>query len=681
MNTDGTTVADPVPAQRTLGDRLRRVRAATFVGRGAELGLFREALHRPDPSAGFAVLYIWGTGGIGKSALLRRFGDEAETAGRTVVRVDARAIDRSPHGFREAAADALRPGRVLLVDTFEAGQGLEGWFWDAFLPGLPADVLVVVASRQPPDANRSLDPEWSAAVRVAHLGELSEADAATLLGHRGVAGDLARTLYAFAGGNPLALVLAAEVTARGGSGGTTGWTPHETALKTLLDRLVGHLPSATHRRALEICAHALVTREDLLRSLFGERGAELFAWLRDQPFIEAGPHGLQPHDLVREMLIADLRWRDPQEWRAMHNQLRPYFIDAALNAVEPDVLPSQMALKYLHRHGDTMAKYITWRGRGEVYEDAYRDGDREAVLRLAEQVDGPTEAALIDYWLGRQPEGFRVCRRPGSDEPVAFAGWLRLTAPDPQENATDPLIGEIWEHAQKTRAPRPGAKLAVQRFVNVGKPYAEPDAISDLLYMRGSAVCMREPDLAWTYLVVPDADSWATAFEHVGHERLTGALSGVFAHDWVAVPVRPWLDLMQDRLINGTAPAPQRGTPAPPSRPDFDRAVRDLLRGWHHRPSVEANPLINTPLAGDGPPADRSEKLRAAVEEAVDTMQGTSRGDKLHRTLAVTFFHGSLTQEAAAERLGIAFGTYRHRLTAAIAAVTEELWHHATSLL
>jgi hypothetical protein len=156
-------------------------------------------------------------------------------------------------------------------------------------------------------------------------------------------------------------------------------------------------------------------------------------------------------------------------------------------------------------------------------------------------------------------------------------------------------------------------------------------------------------------------------------------LSSVFAHDWVAVPLHPWLDLMHDRLLNGPAPETRRPPSVPPARPDFERAVRDLLRGWHHQPTVESSPLINTRLAGDGPLAERLEQLRAAVEEAVDTMPGTARGDKLHRTLAVTFFHGSLTQEAAAERLGIAFGTYRHRLAAAVDHVTEQLWQRATN--
>ncbi|MEV6344027.1 ATP-binding protein [Actinoplanes sp. NPDC051851] len=667
------------PVRETLADRLRRVRAATFAGRDEEIALFRSALHRDGPVCGFAVLYIWGAGGVGKSALLRRLGDEAEAAGRVVVRVDAHSIERSPAGFAEATGEARKPGRILLIDTFEAGQGLEGWFWDDFLPGLPADTLVVVASRHQPDPTRSRDPEWSTAVHVLRLGELSRADAAELLRRRGVPASLGESLYAFAGGHPLALVLAAEVAGRNAAD-VGHWPPHEPAIKMLLDRLVGDLPSAGHRRALEICAHVMVTREDLLRSIFGERGAELFAWLREQPFIEAGRHGLRPHELVRDLLIADLRWRDPEEWRELQKQVRPYFVERALTATGPDMLTHVAALKYLHRYGDTLARFITWRGRGEVYEDAYRPEDRDAVLRMAGELDGPEGATLVDFWLRRQPEAFRVCRRPGFEEPVAYVCWLRLYHPDTLENATDPVIGDVWAHVLETAPPRPGTKVAVQRFINVrgGEPEVEP--LSDLLFMRGAALCMREPDLAWTYLLMPNPDFWEAAFDYLGHVRLTGDLAAAFAHDWQAIPVRPWLDTLQERLLHGPNAPSYRPAATVPSRPDFERAVRDLLRTWRHRPSVEANPLINTALGGEGPLADRVEALRGAVEEAVDAMQGTARGDKLHRTLAVTFFHGTLTQEAAAERIGVAFGTYRHRLAAAIDEVAEELWQRATGV-
>ncbi|WP_030440700.1 ATP-binding protein [Actinoplanes subtropicus] len=74
----------------TLADRVRRVRAATFVGLRREIELCRGSLHRPDPLTGFAVLHVWGPGGIGKSALLRRLVAEAELAGGTGTNPAAR---------------------------------------------------------------------------------------------------------------------------------------------------------------------------------------------------------------------------------------------------------------------------------------------------------------------------------------------------------------------------------------------------------------------------------------------------------------------------------------------------------------------------------------------------------------------------------------------------------------
>ncbi|NJP31936.1 ATP-binding protein [Micromonospora thermarum] len=661
----------------TLADRLRQIRAATFVGRDDEIAMFRSALDRPAETAGFAVLYVWGPGGIGKSALLRRFADEAEAAGRDVTRVDGRMIERSPAGFERAAQAANLPGRVLLVDTFEACQGMEGWFWDTFLPGLPADALVVLASREPPDHRRRTDADWAAAVRLLPLANLSRAEAAALLLLRGVAEPLSDTLYAFTEGHPLALILAAEVASRH-DGEPERWTPHEPAIRTLLDRLVGNLPSAAHRRALEICAHVFVTREDLLREVFGEQAAELFAWLRDRPFIEAGPEGLRPHDLVRDLLIADLRWRDPGGWRVMHKQVSSYFVERALNAVGSQVLPTQLALNYLHRHGDVMAKYITWRGRGEVYEDAYRPSDREAVLRMAERMDGRPGAALVAHWVDRQPDAFRVCRLAGTGQTVAFVAWLRLAEPDETDIQVDPLVAAIWQHAREAGMPRPGNKIAVQRFVNIDGEHPTSSTTMDLIYMRGVAICLREPGLAGTYIHMPNPDYWAPVLEYVGHDRLSGDLSSVFVHDWTAMPVRPWLDMLQNRLLHGPEPAEHRPQLAPLTRAEFDRAVRDLLRTWRHRPSIAVNPLINSRLAGDDELAARVEKLRTAVEDAVDALQGTSRGDTLHRTLAATFFHGTHTQEEAAERLKVPFGTYRHRLSAAVDQVVEELWRRAT---
>ena len=666
-----TATYSGTPIRQTLADRMRTVRSSVFVGRDQEIAVFRSSLVRRCPTAEFVVLYVWGVGGVGKSALLRRFGDEAEASGRQVVRVDARLVDGSPAGLERVAAEALLPGRVLLVDNVDDLSGSQAWFWDRFLPDLPEDVLIVVAGRQPPDPGRCVDPEWAATVRAMPLGDLSRRDALRLLGLRGVPERLAGSLYALAGGHPLALLLAAELPGRDMIAGGGPWAPYEPAVKMLFDRLIGDPPTFEHRRALDICAHVLATREDLLRSVFGDQGAELFAWLRGLPIIEAGPYGIRPRELARELLVADLHWRDPDGWRAVYQQVRPYFLERASSTAPPQALPAVAALTYLHRYGDTGARFFSWRADDELVEDAYRDSDRKTVLALADELG---ERAVVAFWLDHQPRAFRVCRRRDTGVPVAFVCWLRLDRSDAAENAADPKIAAVWAHIEENGPLALGKKVAVQRFVHSGAEPG-PTPVCDLLGWRALATWLLERDLAWTYIVAPKSGAWAPALKYAGHTRLTGQLSSVFAHHWAAVPVPVWLESMQDRLLRGA----QEPVTAELSREDFSRAVRELLRCWRHRPSVENTPLLSTRLAGRGPAPDRVERVREVIEEAIDSLRGTPRGDKLHRTLAVTFFQGTVTQEAAAERLGLPFGTYRHRLSAGVEYVVERLWQRAAA--
>jgi hypothetical protein len=115
-----------VPHGDLLGRRLQAARDRAFVGRSEQLGLFRTALDG-DPASP-TVFYLHGPGGIGKSMLLRRFAAEAEADGRLVVEVDGRTVEPSPSAVEAEAAPSLVDDRaVLLIDTFERCQGLEGW--------------------------------------------------------------------------------------------------------------------------------------------------------------------------------------------------------------------------------------------------------------------------------------------------------------------------------------------------------------------------------------------------------------------------------------------------------------------------------------------------------------------------------------------------------------------------
>jgi hypothetical protein len=179
----------------------------------------------------------------------------------------------------------------------------------------------VIAGRKPPGSAWRADPAWRELLRVVSLRNLSPEDSRQYLHGCGV--DPARhdQLVELAHGHPLGLSLLTDVVVRGGEAAADPLTPD--LVGTLLRQFVEVAPSGLHRRALEVCALARVTTEALLREVLRlEDAHELFAWLRELSFVESGPEGVFPHDLTRDALEADLRWRDPDGYRRVFRGIR-----------------------------------------------------------------------------------------------------------------------------------------------------------------------------------------------------------------------------------------------------------------------------------------------------------------------------------------------------------------------
>jgi DNA-binding SARP family transcriptional activator len=339
-------------AAHPLAQRLQAARRRAFVGRARELAAFRSALD--DTGRPFTLLFVTGPGGIGKTSLLRRFADEAAEAGRVVVELDpARSGsdggECTPAAFEAAASRMLsdESGAVLLLDAFEYYQPLETWLREDFLPRLPLNSVVVFAGRARPAREWRSDPAWQEILEVVELAELSEGDARTLLSTRDVPECRHKSVFEFAGGNPLALSLLADVARRTEAGDTdvdADWAPSHEVIGTLADLLVGEAPSAEHRQALDVCALLPTTNEELLRAALPEVDtAALFAWLRDLPFIASGPHGVHPNDVVRAILDADLKWRDPERHQAMRGRVLDHLADARSDIGPQDVASSPVS--------------------------------------------------------------------------------------------------------------------------------------------------------------------------------------------------------------------------------------------------------------------------------------------------------------------------------------------------
>ncbi|MBP2193158.1 ATP-binding protein [Nocardia goodfellowii] len=659
-----------------FGDSLAVGRDRAFVGRQVELDAFRAQLTgRPG---GRPVHYLHGPGGIGKSTLLRRFAREAELAGRTVVEVDGRTVTPTPEGFLESAAAAVRdPAVVLLVDTFEKCQGLEGWLWERFLPRLPTGTIVIIAGRVAPDPVLTSDPGWADLLRVTALRNLAPDEAAEFLSVRRIPVTAQPALLGFTGGNPLALTLAAAVAAKSDAA-PIDWRPNQQTIATLLRRLVGDTPTLAHRRALEICAHSYITSESLLRALMGAQAADLFAWLRTQPFIESTDTGLFPHDVVREALEADLKWRDPEGFAEMHGSLRDFHLEQLCAAPESELLPRTGALIFLYRADRKMSDFNVFHEVGSVQDRPYVATQRERLLDMVRRTEGTGSAAIAAFWLDRQPEAFRVYHSTHTDEPVAFSAWLTLIGP--QGADIDPVVAAAWDHARAHGPLRAGEYMAVARYTVGPAAYQRPSAPTTLTQWRAVGEMIRGERLAWSFIVMRDDGYWNDHLGDVGWDRIASTPKvgdheyALFRHDWRALPPGAWLRKKTDTMLSGASMLD--GTIAGPdelvvlSRPEFDAAVREALRGLRKPAALADNPLNRSRLV-----VDSGKNLPELLTDAAQALLGERGGEKLHRAVNVSYFKGAPTQEVAAELLGLPFSTYRRHLATAVERMTDLLWH------
>ena len=503
-----------------------------FVGRERELATFRSALAEPERP--LTVLYLTGPGGIGKSSLLRRFAQEAREAEREVVTIDARSMECTPEAFLAHAGKALTGGHsVLLIDTFELYRPLEAWLREEFVPSLPLGTIVAFGSRRRPAPQWRNDPAWDDILEVIDVAELTDADAAALLASRGVPESHRRAVLDFARGNPLVLSLAAEAAVRSANeaDAAADWTPPHDVIGPLVTRLVGDAPTPEHRQALDVCARVHTTTETLLRTVLSspdiDSGA-IFTWLRDLPFMQSGPHGLYPHDVVRDILDADLRWRDPAGHRSIRDRILTH-IDRQLQALRESTDPDADSVTrhlcsnalYLQRDGFGRSAQFDGRRIGDVYEDAAYPWDRSALLDLAAHEGSAQFADIIEYWFDRRPEAFRVVRRADAKrELTGLLACIRLTRPRREDLKADPFADDAWAHVEHTAPPLPGEHLLLAHSA-WAKDQHDPTA--QVLGAHLMARLIRDQGLAWSFVVIKDFEAfYRTPYnpEHLRHDDI-----------------------------------------------------------------------------------------------------------------------------------------------------------------
>jgi hypothetical protein len=578
---------------------------------------------------------------------------------------------------------------VLLLDTFEAAVALEDWLRERFVPALPACALVVIAGRNAPEGAWRRDPGWGDLLRVVSLRNLGPDAARALLSSAGVTEQQQGWMLELSHGHPLALSLLIDVVSQ--RPGLADAAPLELeaapdVVGRLVESFVAGVPSPRHRRALECVAHARRTTAGLLGSVFGDReGEELFSWLRGVSFMEYGRDGVFPHDLARDVIDADLRWRDPAAYRELHLSVRRYVVEQVSASEGRERGRAIADLVFLHRGNPMAAALWDWKSLGEVYADRLRDGDADVIVSMVERFEGPESAVIAKHWLDRQPAGFWVFRGRGP-ELLGFSAQIALHEAGEQDFACDPAARAVWGHAQRSAPPRPGDEVLLARFLIDRDAYQAPSRSLNVVTLRSVQEWLGRPRLAWYYIAAADPESMAPLMDYIHFDRasdadfeVAGRHYGVFARDWRREGGVAWLERMAGRELGGGEPVPDLERQSAPelalSQQEFAVAVRRALRDVHRPGALATNPLVGTRVvrecAADVP---APEALRELLRQAVDAVRADARGEKLARALECTYLRPAPTQEAAAELLGLPFSTYRGHLTRGLERVADWLW-------
>jgi hypothetical protein len=677
-----------------LAERLRTARRRRFVGRSQECALFQMALSAPELP--FCVLHIFGPGGVGKTSLLQEFIHLSEQAEIPALYLDARNIEPTTESFErvwqeiQSSQPTSSPRQVLLLDTYELMAPLNDWLRDEFLPHLSEQTLVVLAGRHPPSAVWRTDPGWQDLLRILPLRNLNSDESRTYLSHRAIPQTQHQAVLDFTHGYPLALSLIVDVFAQTQQGIEFQPEAVSDVVKVLLERLIQEVPSHTHRMALEACALIRLTTETLLSRMLDLSDVhELFEWLRGLSFMEYGTRGIFPHDLAREVLIADLRWRNPDRYAELHQRARDYYTTRLQKTQGQEQHAVLFDYIFLHRDNPAVRPRFTWQEHSSLSTDTMKAEDQALLAKMVAQQEGEASAQLATYWFKRQPEGVLVFRN-AQQEPAGFVFKMALHQTTAEDRETDPATQAAWNYLQNHAPLRAEEEATLFRFWMAADTYQEVSPTQSLIFINFVQHHRLTP-VAYTFFACANPDFWAAMFAYADLARLPeadfevgGHSYGVYGHDWRVVPPKEWQALLAQREITASAQAIVPSTVSTPllvlSQPDFVEAVQEVLRSFTRPDVLHNHPLLQSRLVLErvGPQANKTERIIALqnlVQEAAESLQASPREAKGYRAVHHTYLHPAPTQEQAAEILDIPFSSFRRHLKTGMTRIAEILWH------
>lgn len=696
----------------SIGDRLRAARDRLFVGREEEIEQFRTALRAETRP--FNVLHVFGPGGVGKTELLLAFERVCRAHDVPAQYVDLRDVSPNPDAFRAALPGGIDPEAdegsilqdvgeegscaVLLLDSVDTVAALGDWLRSTFLPDLPENVIVVMAGRSEPAAEWRADPGWRPLVETLPLRNFDDEAGRALLDRRDVPDDQHETILRFTHGHPLATALVADLMEQRDEA-TFAPDRAPNVVKTVLARFIQEVPGPAHRATLEAASLVPNITEAVLRFLLEKPDAhDLFEWLRTLSFVRPSERGVVLHDLAREAIEADLRWRNPEWHETLHRRARQFYMNRLKDAPDRIVPDALSDFTFLLRDHPLIEPFYSrlqsqWSEADGLMEDTPSEEDWPNLLDMVADHEGDASARLAEHWFERQPQGVRVYR-DSSGDPAGFMLTLQLDAISDEARGVDPVVEAASQYLEAKAPLRSDERASLFRFWMARDQYQRVSPVQSLIFIRQVRHYLQTPHLAYTFIVCRDAEVWDPLFTYADMDALpnddvtVGAHTyTLYGHDWRARPPAQWLDrLAEQGFDRGDAAGREESQVLVLSRSDFEQALRDAMKNLHRADQLRDNPLLFsrfvTHAAGrDADEAERSDVLCTRLVETVEQLSADPRDEKYYRAVRRTYVQPAPTQEKAAEQLGVPFSTFRRHLNRGLDRVTDLLWEEEVGAL
>ncbi len=543
-------------------------RAADVIGRRAERAALLELIERDRP----LVVAVHGIAGIGKSALLAAFAEDARARGGAVVSMDCGGIEPTERGFlvaldhaigkpaiggpaiggqaiggqaigkpaiggpaiggvgaqpalgstpitsvaEAAAALAGRGDRVVLIlDTYEQLRLLDTWLRQELVPGLHDNTRLALAGRQPPGAAWISD--FGDLLATVPLANLAAPDAVALLRRDGLSGADATRVTRFTHGHPLALRLAAST-----RGARPDLTVPDAAIATVITELARVYLSGLDQRTRAVLDAACTLRRPTL-SLLGALLPELaprdaYDVLLPLPFVDFGPDGLVLHETVREVVAALLRVNDPPAyrahkiaaWRQLRRELR--------TAPPADLWRYTADLLYLIENPAVREAFFPTTGQRYAVEPA-RPADEARITAIAGAHQSAGAVSVMRSWWVALPSAFRVAR-DSDGSPAAFQCVCEATSVPAWLLAADPVATRWREHLRANPVPRGQQVLFLRHMLAADGGEATTPAYAALILDLKRRYLEMRPRLRRIYSVAADPAAALFQFAPLGFARL-----------------------------------------------------------------------------------------------------------------------------------------------------------------